>query len=46
MQETQEFYPWLGEIPWSKKWQLLQFSCLENSINKGACVGLKRVGRD
>ena len=31
----QGFDPWAGKIAWSKKWQLLQNSCLENSMNGG-----------
>ena len=26
------FYPWVRKIPWSRKWQLTQYSCLENSM--------------
>ena len=26
------FNPWVGKIPWSRKWQL-QYSCLENSMD-------------
>ena len=27
------FNPWVGKIPWSRKWQTLQYSCLENSMD-------------
>ena len=30
------FHPWAGKIPWSRKWQPLQYSCLENSMDSGA----------
>ena len=29
------FDPWAGKIPWRKAWQL-QYSCLENSTDRGA----------
>ena len=28
-QET-EFDPWVGRIPWKRKWHPLQYSCLKN----------------
>ena len=31
----QEFDPWIGKIPWSRKWHPLQYSCLENSMGRG-----------
>ena len=30
------FDPGVGKILWSRKWQPLQYSCLENSIDRGA----------
>ena len=33
---TYKFDPWVWKIPWSKKWQLLQDSCLENAMDRGA----------
>ena len=30
------FDPWVGKIPWRSKWQPLQYSCLENSMDRGA----------
>ena len=30
------FYPWVGKIPWRREGNPLQYSCLENSIDKGA----------
>ena len=30
------FSPWVGKIPWSRKWQPLQHSCLENPMDRGA----------
>ena len=29
-------HPWVRQTPWRKKWQLLQYSCLENSTDRGA----------
>ena len=31
-----QFYPWVRKIPWSRKCQPLQYSCLENSMDRGA----------
>ena len=41
------FDPWMGKIPWNRKWQptpvffffffSLQYSCLENPMDRGAC---------
>ena len=28
--------PWVGKIPWRRKQQLLQYSCLENPMDRGA----------
>ena len=30
------FHPWVGRILWRRKWQLTQYSCLKNSMNRGA----------
>ena len=30
------FDPWVGKIPWGRKWQPLQYSCLENPMDGGA----------
>ena len=30
-----KFNPWVGKIPWRRAWQPLQYSCLENPMNKG-----------
>ena len=30
------FDPWFGKIPWNRKWHPLQYSCLENSMDRGA----------
>ena len=30
------FDPWVGKIHWRKKWQPLQYSCLENPTDRGA----------
>ena len=33
------FNPWVGKIPWRREWlpfSILQYSCLENSMDKGA----------
>ena len=34
MEET-GFDPWVGKIPWTREWQPLPYSCLENSIDRG-----------
>ena len=28
--------PWVGKIPWRRPWQPLQYSCLENPMERGA----------
>ena len=28
--------PWVGKIPWRREWQPLQYSCLENPMDRGA----------
>ena len=28
--------PWSGRPPWRREWQPLQYSCLENSMDRGA----------
>ena len=30
------FNPWVRKIPWGRKWQLFQYSCLENPMDRGA----------
>ena len=30
------FNPWVGKVPWRRKWQPLQYSCLENPMDRGA----------
>ena len=30
------FDPWVGKIPWRRKWQPRQYSCLENPMDRGA----------
>ena len=30
------FYPWVGKIPWRRKCNPFYYSCLENSMNRGA----------
>ena len=29
--------PWVGKIPWRRDGSPLQYSCLENSMERGAC---------
>ena len=29
------FSPWAGKIPWRREWLSLQYSCLENSMDRG-----------
>ena len=31
-----EFNPWVGTIPWRRKWRPIQHSCLEDSMDRGA----------
>ena len=31
-----EFAPWVGKIPWRRKWQPLQYSCPGNPMDRGA----------
>ena len=42
--------PGSGRSPWRRKWQPLQYSCLRNPMDRGACglqsIGLQRVGHD
>ena len=42
------FDPWVGKISWRRKWQLLQYSCLGYSTDRGAWQatvhGVARVG--
>ena len=28
--------PWVGKIPWKRKWHPLQYSCLGNPMDRGA----------
>ena len=35
---------WVGKIPWKRKWHPLQYSCLRNTMERGA-IG-SRVGYD
>ena len=30
------FNLWVGKIPWRRAWKLLQYSCLENPMDRGA----------
>ena len=38
MQETEEqgFNPWVWKFPWRRAWNPLQYSCLENPMDRGA----------
>ena len=29
------FDPWVRKIPWRREWQPLQYSCLENPMDRG-----------
>ena len=29
------FNPWVGRIPWRRRWQPLQYPCLENAMDRG-----------
>ena len=35
-QEPAGFDPWVGKIPWRRKWHPLQCSCLGNPMDRGA----------
>ena len=35
MQKT-TFDPWVGKIPWRREWHPTLYSCLENSMDRGA----------
>ena len=46
-----KFDPWVGKIPWRRKWQSTQYSCLGNPIDRGprkatVHAGHKRVRPD
>ena len=34
--ERLKFDPWVGKVPWRQAWQPLQYSCLENPLDRGA----------
>ena len=36
MRERPRFDPWVRKIPWRREWQSLQYSCLENPMDRGA----------
>ena len=38
--------PGLGRMPWRRNGNPLQYSCLENSMDRGACWGRKKVRDD
>ena len=46
-----EFYAWVGKVPWRRKWQTTQDSCLENPMDRGFLLaivspqGLKELER-
>ena len=41
------FDPWVGKIPWRRKWQLSSIPAWKNPMDRGACsMGLQRVGQD
>ena len=41
-----EFDPWVGKIPWRRNSNPLQYSCLENSIERGAwCATVHEVAK-
>ena len=31
------FHPWVGNVPWSRKWHPTPVFCLENPMDRGAC---------
>ena len=34
--ERRRFDPWVGKIPWRRKWQPFRYSCLEYHMNRGS----------
>ena len=34
------FDPWVRKIPWRRAWQPIQYSCLENPMDRGACQAI------
>jgi len=34
------FDSWVGRFPWSSKWYPIQYSCLENSMDRGAWLAI------
>ena len=44
------FSPWVGKIPWRRKWHPLQYFCLESPMDRGAWwlqpMGLQGVRHD
>ena len=32
------FSPWVGKVPWRRKWQPTLYSCLENPMGRGAWI--------
>ena len=38
------FNPWVGKMPWRRWGNLLQYSCLENPMDKGSQVGYSPWG--
>ena len=42
MSKIPGFDPWVGKIPWRRKWQPLQYSCLENPMDRGASLATVR----
>ena len=34
------FDPWVRKIPWRRAWQPLQYSCLKNPMDRGACQSM------
>ena len=48
--KTHGFHPWVRKIPWRRNGNPLQYSCLKNTMDRGAgwakSTGLQRVGHD
>ena len=34
--KRRRFHPWVGKVPWRSKWNPLQYSCLRNTMDRGA----------
>ena len=42
--KRRRFDPWVGKIPWRRKWQPFQYSCLENPMDRATWQGCRSMG--